>query len=95
MPKTYCARCRTNWAALKETEIDENFETHHICPKCESNLFLEDTKEGKTLTAYKPFEYPPNILQSGNFPPVPQNSKEDIERNTGFEKRKRNQTLNY
>ena len=95
MSKAYCTKCRTNWAALREVWPDDNFEFHEVCPKCMSNLDLVEAKEGQALTPYKPFEYPANILQSGNFPPVPQNSKEDIARNAEFERRKRNETLNY
>jgi len=95
MHKAYCTKCRTNWAALKETEIDDNFETHHVCPKCLSSMDLVEAIEGKALTPYNPFEPIPNIFQSGNFPPVPQNSKEAIEAYKKIDARKRNSTINY
>ena len=71
----YCTKCRTNWSALRGTEIDDNFETHHVCPKCETNLWLTDAKEGEILTPYKLGQPVANILDQVQLPSFVRNKQ--------------------
>lgn len=52
MPKTYCTKCRTNWAALHSQDDDNGDESYDFCPVCKSDSFLQDFKENEDAFLY-------------------------------------------
>lgn len=42
----YCTKCNINWAALASQDTPDNNESYDFCPRCLSDRFLVDQRDG-------------------------------------------------
>lgn len=75
----FCTKCNINWASLAREDDEAGDESYEYCPKCKSDMFLEEARPGdKFLYMFgqvlnvktKQRVFKPSVVRA-YIPPVP------------------------